>query len=480
LIKKTRLWRCYLAYRYRSKSCEGSSMAMKTRRFDAPSYDDILDQDTKDVPAYLRQDVVPDIGVEPVPASNYTDPEFFRREMTEVWARCWQMVCREEDIPNVGDHVVYDVGPHSYIIVRSATDTIKALQNICLHRGRKLATKHGCFKHFRCRFHGFEWNLDGSFKYNPIAWDFPHWEGKDMRLGEARTATWGGFVFMNPDPGAPSFQEVIKPIPEHFARYPLEDMYTALCVHKVFPANWKVVAEAFMESHHSVATHPQFMPYLADANSKYDIFSPFVSRQITALGVPSPFVERASFTETDILRAMMDSSGRSHGGEEPEEVLSVPEGWTARAYAAELNRQALAAEDGYDYADFSDAEMLDPVLYNLFPNFSVWAGCALNLVYRWLPIDVDNTVMEIMVLKRVPKNSSRPRPAHIQRLDADQPCASVEELGALGGVFDQDMANLPHVQDGLKAGGPDFPVHFSEYTEMRIRQLHLTNASMMR
>ena len=35
-------------------------------------------------------------------------------------------------------------------------------------------------------------------------------------------------------------------------------------------------------------------------------------------------------------------------------------------------------------------------------------------------------------------------------IPADHPFASHEELGSLGGVFDQDDANLPAVQKGMK------------------------------
>ena len=59
-------------------------------------------------------------------------------------------------------------------------------------------------------------------------------------------------------------------------------------------------------------------------------------------------------------------------------------------------------------------------------------------------------------------------------LGDDEPFTSAPELGALGGVFDQDMANLPFVQQGLKMMGKDIPVHFALYTEMRLRQLHKT------
>ena len=37
-----------------------------------------------------------------------------------------------------------------------------------------------------------------------------------------------------------------------------------------------------MESHHSVTTHPQILPFLADANSQYDLLSDHVTRQFSA------------------------------------------------------------------------------------------------------------------------------------------------------------------------------------------------------
>lgn len=449
-------------------------------RCDDLSYNEILDMDTRPVPAYLKEDAVPDIGTDPVPAGNYTDPEFFRREMAKVWGKCWQVACREEDIPNVGDYVVYDMAGKSHLIVRTAPGVIKALQNVCLHRGRKLASADGCQKKFRCMFHGFEWNIDGSFRKNPFEWDFPQLKEKDMSLPEARVGLWGGFVFVSFDKNAPALEKIIAPIPEHFAAYDLGNMYTAVYMRKKFPANWKAVAEAFMESHHSLTTHPQFKPYLADANSKYDIYSPYVTRQFTAMGIPSPFADKSKITESDIFSAMLASSGRTQAAGSVAASFNVPEGQTARAFAADLQRKALGAEDGYDYSRASDAEMLDPLLYNIFPNLSVWAGYALNLVYRWLPLDVDTAIMEVRVLKRVPKNKPRPKCAPIQWLEVEESCKKVTGLGSLGGVFDQDMANLPYVQEGLKAAGPDFPVQLGKYSEMRIRQLHMTIAQMMK
>ena len=44
-------------------------------------------------------------------------------------------------------------------------------------------------------------------------------------------------------------------------------------------------------------------------------------------------------------------------------------------------------------------------------------------------------------------------------------------MGGLAGIFEQDMGNLPYVQEGLRASGNGL-VHFGKYTEMRIRHHH--------
>jgi hypothetical protein len=46
-------------------------------------------------------------------------------------------------------------------------------------------------------------------------------------------------------------------------------------------------------------------------------------------------------------------------------------------------------------------------------------------------------------------------------------------LGVLGSVFEQDMQNLPYVQQGLKASKTG-QVNLGDYQEIRIRQFHQT------
>ena len=117
--------------------------------------------------------------------------------------------------------------------------------------------------------------------------------------------------------------------------------------------------------------------------------------------------------------------------------------------------------------------MVDALLYNVWPHMSFWAGYSPTLVYRWRPngLDPESSIMDVIILKRVPKNGPRPAPAPAHELGIDDPWSDAPELGGLVGIFEQDMGNLPYVQDGLHASATG-EVHFGRYSELRIRKLH--------
>lgn len=467
------------------------SAPFRPDRHPSESYEDILERDTRKIPDHLRQGPVRDLGEEGVPVTHYFDQGHFDKEVRHVWLKVWQWACREEDIPEAGDVFVYENVGKSIVVARQKDGSIKAFYNTCLHRGRKLVDNSGNQPVFRCKYHGMSWNCDGRFRYNPIKWDFPQFERQNMCLPEVKVECWGGFVFINFDPAAKPLQHYIAPLADHFERYDFENRYKAAHVSKVVPCNWKVMAEAFMESHHTVATHPQLAPFLGDVNSQYDLLSDYVTRQFTATGVVSPMLDDRGFGDMDILKAM-EAAGGSHvsGGHSDKDGVSsgqhsnnardtpdapdqLEEGMTARTYACEVTRKSLQAEDGWDYSDVSDAEILDALLYNVFPHMSFWASYAPNVVYRWRPngLDPDTSIMDVIILKRVPKSGARPKPVEEHRLTLDEDWSSSPMLGALGPVFEQDMENLPQVQEGLKTSGNGV-VHFGLYSEMRIRQLH--------
>jgi phenylpropionate dioxygenase-like ring-hydroxylating dioxygenase large terminal subunit len=389
-----------------------------------------------------------------------------------MWPRVWQFACREDEIPEPGDVYLYENVGVSLLVTRQNDGSIRAFHNSCLHRGRKLRTSSGYSSEFKCPFHGFTWETNGGLKEIPCAWDFEHLSKDKMQLPEARVDTWAGFVFVNVDGKAQPLVEFLHPLPDHFTDWRLEDCVTAVWVAKVIPANWKATAEAFMEAWHSIVTHPQILRFTGDANTRYDIYGDHANRAMTPFGTLSPHLSGKGLGEQDVVDALMKFSGRLGGAAGP--VPKVPEGMTAREFLGAATRARLTAENGWDHESATDSELLDAYTYNVFPNFSPWGGFAPNIIYRWRPWpDQDHTLMEVRLLQRRPKDKPRPKPAPMKFLRADQPWASAMELGALGGIYDQDMANLPFVQDGLKASAVG-RIELGNYQEIRVRHFHRT------
>ena len=98
-----------------------------------------------------------------IPARRYYDQRFFELERERLWPRVWQMACRLEEIPQIGDWIEYRLLDKSVIVVRAKTG-VKAFHNACRHRGVELAQGHGNCKHqgFVCPFHGWRYDMEGK------------------------------------------------------------------------------------------------------------------------------------------------------------------------------------------------------------------------------------------------------------------------------------------------------------------------------
>lgn len=433
------------------------------------TYQDILDLDKRVVPTILREKVVRDLGSEPLKASRYTDPAFFANEAKYVWLRTWQFACREEDVPSPGDVHVYDLLDHSIIIVRQSDHSLKAFRNICRHRGRRLVDQGGCLGTLSCKYHGFTWNMDGSFTDHPSLWDFPEIDGGNFSLLGVNIESWAGFVFVNLDRHAPPLMDVLKPLTRHFEHWHIEKCYKSAHVGKTVPANWKVAAEAFLENHHVGSTHPQLASYTNDANAQYDVLSDHVTRAMSATGTPGILYRGPDLNEDLIIQHMLSAGTRAGKGR----GLGATEGETARNYIARLARLTLHDETGMNTDKLSDAEMVDAISYDLFPNFHLWGGFINKICYRFRPDpqDHEKTFMEVMLFKLAPVEEPCPEPAKLHVLRDDEPWSNALELGYLSGVYDQDESNMPAIQAGLKDLG-EGTIHFGRYSEVRCRNLH--------
>jgi phenylpropionate dioxygenase-like ring-hydroxylating dioxygenase large terminal subunit len=427
----------------------------------------LLDAERRAVPLSLRAASSVDLGEDDIPRERYLSAEFAHLEFEKVFQKVWQVVCREEEIAKTGDTWVHDLAGRSVLVVRSSASVVKAYPNACLHRGTQLRSVAGNVNELRCPFHGFTWRLDGSFVGMPCEWDFPGVNTEEFRLPELKTAIWGGFVFITFDPDPPSLADYLEILPDHFANWPLEDRYTAAHVVRNLRCNWKVALEAFIESYHTVAVHPQLLKTSGDVQTEYDVYPgvAHVNRMITPVGVAS--LHRDGVTEQQIVDAMFMTR------DDPE--ATVPDGGTARELLAERKRRELEDRTGRDFSSLTDCEALDAIEYFVFPNFVPWAGYTTPLAYGFRPSgdDPGSSLMDVWLLEPLPGEQPRPPAATLRVLGPDDDWAGVTELGYLGPILDQDTATLERVQRGL-ASSTKPGVTLARYQESRIRHFHAT------
>jgi nitrite reductase/ring-hydroxylating ferredoxin subunit len=424
-------------------------------RASGASVADTLASDSRGAPPPLLQQQYQFLGDSDIPCSRYTSRAF------------------ADHIPDVGDNYVYNIGPYSVIVVRSAQDRIQAFVNSCTHRGTRLlgAEGVGFSPRITCPFHGWSWSVEGKLESLPARWDFPHVGDDSHDLQAVKCETWGGFVFINLDTDALPLAEYLDVMPQHFQHYPLERRRVRLHVQKILPANWKAAQEAFMEAYHNFETHDA----PNGANAQYDIFGSYVSRFIHNIGnysaesladYPGNKWRDPPLTENQLLQSL------SVFGLEQEEV---PEGETARSVAAEDLRRLIGKALGVDLSSVSDTLMLDSIEYHLFPNMFFFPGITVPMAYRFRPNgdDIDSSIFDLMVLEPLPEGAEHPEPPEPFKLSVEQSYTEVEALSWLAPVYDEDTGNLDLQQQGLKASRKP-GITLGNYQEARIRRVHLT------
>lgn len=408
--------------------------------------------------------------VKTIDIARYTCPDFHRAEIDKMWSRTWQFAVWEGDLANPGDIYVYRNVGQSVIVVRQKDGSLKAFRNSCLHRGRELCGEATHQERLRCPYHAFTWELDGSFKWLPAQWDFDQIDRANFRLPEVRVEEWNGFIFINMDADAPSLRSYMGKMVDQWEGWNWSDRYRSVTVERKLNCNWKAAMDAFIETLHVFASHPEAAIMTNDTATQYDMYpdEPHFSRFHAMNGFPSANLAPPP-SEQDVLDGYTSVY--------LPEVFGTPagdlaEGETAREALRRLAIDVYRDRMGMDVSGAPNSELLDGTEYLLFPHFIIWPSIANPLVYRFRPGETPDTCLWETSLY-LNFTGERPAPGPIIKLDIGEPMRDIPELGYVGPILQQDCDNLEFIQNGMKASGTGV-LQLARYQEARIRHYHET------
>jgi Rieske 2Fe-2S family protein len=155
-----------------------------------------------------------------LPARYYTDTQLFERELDVFYRRMWVCVGRLEEVPIRGAYLTREIAGESIIVVRTSDADIRALFNVCRHRGTRLcADSSGRFSGaIQCPYHAWTYDYDGRLVGAPHMDGSPDFRKEDFPLHAASVDVWDGHVFVHLGEGAISLETQLADLPANFAR----------------------------------------------------------------------------------------------------------------------------------------------------------------------------------------------------------------------------------------------------------------------
>jgi Rieske 2Fe-2S family protein len=189
----------------------------------------------------------------------YTDPQIFDADMERMLLRHWFCVAHLSDLPHAGDFLLVDLGAESVIIVRNRNEEIRALVNVCRHRGSRICTaKSGkaAAGRFTCPYHAWAYDLNGHLLAAQQMGE--SFERGRYGLKSLPVRVVAGLIFTTfatePLDFTGAEQALTQSARIHGwaqAKVAHRRMYT-------IQANWKLAIENYMECYHCQPAHAEF------------------------------------------------------------------------------------------------------------------------------------------------------------------------------------------------------------------------------
>jgi glycine betaine catabolism A len=193
-----------------------------------------------------------------LPRPFYHKELLYRAEMEFIWRNGWLFAGHSCQIPHPGDYFLYEVDDDSIIVVRQDDGGVRALYNVCRHRGSLICeTSEGSVKRFICPYHQWTYDRGGRLLlYRGMQ------EGLDkaqLGLNQAHAREVEGMIFISLAAQPLDFELANQTIAPMLKPQGLTRAKVAKIMDFDVHANWKLVWENNRECFHCNVSHPQYI-----------------------------------------------------------------------------------------------------------------------------------------------------------------------------------------------------------------------------
>jgi len=208
-----------------------------------------------------------------VAADSYTSAERHAQDTAMLMASP-QLVGYVSELPRPGTYCTKTVMGRSILLTRVADGTVRAFDNVCLHRQSRIVDGCGAARRLACPYHAWTYDLNGQLVGVPGKEGFPETYSEASRLAELPAAECAGFLWVS------LARDATLDIPAFLG--PLADELDSWGIgrwsplgEKVLdcPINWKLAIDTFAENYHFATVHK--MTFATIARSNCTVFDSF-------------------------------------------------------------------------------------------------------------------------------------------------------------------------------------------------------------
>lgn len=197
----------------------------------------------------------------------YISPEIFQLEQEHFFANTWNYVGHDSQVPKTGDYITVDIAGRPLIAVRHEDGGVRVLMNRCAHKGSRLVTapSGNTGKFFRCPYHAWAYNTDGSIRAIPLKNGYEQTRFSECEASLGMTAlkhvrVYRGFIFAKINDVGPGFEEYfgdsLSSIDNMADRSPEGQLEIAGgCLRYMHACNWKMFVENLNDTMHPMVAH---------------------------------------------------------------------------------------------------------------------------------------------------------------------------------------------------------------------------------
>ncbi len=380
----------------------------------------------------------------------YVDPAIFEAEMERIFARNWNYVCHESQIPKIGDYVATEIARQPVFATRAASG-VTVFFDACAHRGARLTTRrYGRAATITCRYHGWCYNTEGKctkIQYEKLGWPegVPQQQNVDL-IALPRVAVYRGFVFASLARGGDSLEaslgEAARVIDTMADQSPHGLEVLPGSIRYVMRANWKFQSENGADGYHVAAVHRNYADTVA-----------FREQLAGATLDPMRATEAGRILNRTRTQTGSYDLGRGH-------MLNWSDRANTKAVPLGEREDELRRDFPPDYVKWMLGRGR---VLTVFPNFLI-NDVASTAIRVWRPVSVNETELETWCFAPVGE-SDRAREARIRKFEDfffPSSLAVPDDVAAMEGAHEGSQATGMGWVDfsrgrGSMQGGPDEP-----------------------